>query len=80
MRVTQFRHHFAENVIQIGAVRHVIHQRTVLVAERVPVVSVHVFGIEEVPIAPVDLVEHLDPFLVRNPVDHQPVGGDGLGA
>ena len=53
----------------------VLQQRPVAVAQRLPVVAVHVLDVEEVAEPPPDLVEDLRPFLGRHAVDHQPAGG-----
>ena len=56
----------------------VLEERRVLLAQRLPVVAVHVLDVEPVAVAAPDLVEDLVPLLDRDAVDHEPGGGDGL--
>ena len=67
----QLGDHLAHHVVQVAAVADVGEQRAVLLPERLPVVAVHVRGVEEVAEAPPDLVEDLRPLLGRHPVDGQ---------
>ena len=53
-------------------------ERAIAVSEGLPVVAVEVFDIEEVAIAPPDLVEDLGPLLRRHAVDGEIGGGDRL--
>ncbi len=67
----QLGNHLAHDVIQIGSVCNVFEKGAVPIAERPPVVPVHVLDVEEVAKPPPHLVEDLPPLLGRNPIDHQ---------
>ncbi len=56
----------------------VFEQGAILIAKPFPVISVHIFYVKVVPIAPPDLIEDLRPFFARDTVDPKAVGRDGL--
>src|SRR3989475_10522988 len=58
--------------------RDVLQQRLVLLAQRHPVIAVHVRHVEPVAITPPDFVEDLVPLFGRHPIDDQAGGGDWL--
>src|SRR5579859_272757 len=75
----EFGDKFAEDVIQIGAMGDEVHQRAVLRQQRVPVVAVHVFDVEEVAVTAADFVVHFDPLFVGHAINHEVGGGNGFG-
>ena len=52
-------HHLAQHVVEVGAVGDVGQERPVALADRLPVVAVHVLDVEEVAVAAPGLVEEL---------------------
>jgi len=79
VRGVELGDHFAEDVVQVGAVCNERHQRTVLLAESFPVVAVHVLGVEEIAVAPPDLGKDLGPLLLRNAIHNESGGRNSLG-
>jgi hypothetical protein len=74
----QLGDHLGDEVVQVRAVGHVGQERPVLLAQRLPVVAVHVLHVEEVAVATPDLVEDLGPLVGGNAVHVHAPGGDGL--
>ena len=60
----ELRNHLADYVVQVRAAGHVLQPGLVLLAQRLPIVPVHIRGVEKVAIPPPDLVENLRPFLL----------------
>ena len=64
----EFGDHLADDVVQVRAMSDMCKPRTIAVADRGPVVSVHVLRVKEIPIAPPHLVENRFPFVRGNEV------------
>src|SRR5207247_2517975 len=62
----ELRNHFADYVVQVRAMSHVLQQRLVLLAQRHPVITMHVRNIEEVAVTPPYFVKDLVPLFSRN--------------
>ena len=54
--------HLADDVVQVRAMPHMREPRAIAFPNRVPVVSMHVLRVEEIPVAPPHLVEDRFPF------------------
>src|SRR5262249_15873116 len=65
MRVAEFADHLAEQVVEVRAIADVLEFGLVLRAQSLPVVAVHVGGVEVVAIAAPYLAEYLGVLLAR---------------
>ena len=65
----QLSDHLANNVVEIRPMGHILQQRFVLLAQRDPVVAVHVRNVEPVAIASPNLIEDLVPLVNRNSIN-----------
>src|SRR5262249_26045736 len=74
----ELRDHLRNDVIQIGAMVDLSDERLVLVVQRLPVVPVHVPGVEVVAIATPDFFEDLVPLVAWDSVDHESIGRHSL--
>ena len=80
VRDAEFRDHFTDDVVEIGAMSNVINKRAILVAQRVPIIAVHILDVEEIAVTSHNFVEDFDPLLLWNAVHHEAVGGNILRA
>src|SRR5438477_5446318 len=56
------------------------YQRGVLLAQSVPVITVHIFGIEKIAVAAPNFIEYFRPFLLGHAIDQKIGGGNDFGA